>query len=268
MQTHPPTLPGAFIMRRLHSLFGLWLVLYLVEHLFTNANAALYFANSGSSFISLVNRIKDLPFLSSIEILFLGIPFLIHGIWGVIYLLTARYNSFPGPLDKPVLSHYGRNHAYTFQRLTSWVLLVAIVLHVVQMRFIEAPKEGSGGVHLIEIQEDAKLAEVAGRIGVVLKEGPKGVVAESAKSGPLFLLSLRTIFKSLWMDILYSLFVLVACFHAFNGLWTFMISWGITRTAASQKAMRIATNLLMALVAFFGLAAIWGVYFNFWWRHG
>lgn len=39
-----PPLPSAFIWRRAHSLTGLWLVLFLIEHLLTNSQAALFLA--------------------------------------------------------------------------------------------------------------------------------------------------------------------------------------------------------------------------------
>ena len=74
------------------------------------------------------------------------------------------------------------------------------------------------------------------------------------------LLIVRETFKMPIMLALYTIFVLSACFHAFNGLWTFMISWGVTLTALSQVIMRRIAYALMAIVAFLGLAAIWGTY--------
>ncbi|KIA76522.1 hypothetical protein DB43_AD00010, partial [Parachlamydia acanthamoebae] len=49
-------------------------------------------------------------------------------------------------------------------------------------------------------------------------------------------------------------------YHGFNGLWTFMISWGVTLTALSQRYMRHLATALMVIVAFLGMAAIWGTY--------
>ncbi len=77
-----PPIPREFIWRRAHSLTGIWLVLFLIEHLFTNSQAALYIGDDGLGFVSSVNWLKNLPYLQVIEIFLLGVPFLIHGIWG------------------------------------------------------------------------------------------------------------------------------------------------------------------------------------------
>ena len=44
-------IPRAFIWRRLHSLMGLWLVLFLGEHLLTNSQAALWLGDNGKGFV-------------------------------------------------------------------------------------------------------------------------------------------------------------------------------------------------------------------------
>ena len=71
---------------------------------------------------------------------------------------------------------------------------------------------------------------------------------------------MRDTFKNPLMILLYTGLVLAACFHAFNGLWTCMISWGITLTARSQQLMRSFATFLMVVIASLGLAAIWGTY--------
>ena len=73
-------IPGAFIWRRLHSLLGLWLVIYLCEHLLVNSQAALFFHDDGYGFVTAVNKLEALPYLRVIELVFLGLPFLLHGV--------------------------------------------------------------------------------------------------------------------------------------------------------------------------------------------
>ena len=87
---HAPPIPNAFIWRRAHSLTGLWLVLFLIEHLFINSQAALWIGDEGAGFVRAVNALRDLPYLHVIEIFLLGVPFVIHGVWGVQYLMTAK----------------------------------------------------------------------------------------------------------------------------------------------------------------------------------
>ena len=308
---HAPPIPNAFIWRRAHSLTGLWLILFLIEHLLTNSQAALWIGDDGSGFVRGVNFIKGLPYLQAVEIFFLGVPFLIHGLWGIRYLLTAKYNSFPSDGTSPSLPQYSRNQAYTWQRITSWILLVGILAHVIHMRFLEYPTSaqlGTEHLYIVRISKDDGLYTLSKRLGfelydeqqtkdkierilpaskvkvennipeeliVAQKRGEEQSFQAALKQWPLQenqwiavspsfgiaeLLMVRNTFKSPTMILLYSGLVLAACFHAFNGLWTFMITWGINLTARSQQLMRTLATSLMVLVTFLGLAAIWGTY--------
>ncbi len=315
------TVPKAFFWRRLHSLTGLWLVIFLMEHLLTNSQAALWIGDDGHGFVRFVNLIHNLPYLPVIEIGLLAFPILLHGYWGIHYLRTGNLNSMRTDGSKPSLPEYSRNKAYTWQRITSWILLFALVGHVVQMRFLEYPASASveGQKHymvrigmdeglytlsnrlnvrlydqrMIEIQRNktsnGEKVSVAGWLSFFnfnepesgkellqkqktkelqnfiealeakpLKEGE--VIAVANEFGTAVLLTVRQTFKSPLMLVLYTVFVLSACFHAFNGLWTFLITWGISLTSRSQIMMRRMATGLMLLIAFLGLAAIWGTY--------
>jgi succinate dehydrogenase / fumarate reductase, cytochrome b subunit len=284
-----PPIPCAFIWRRAHSLTGIWLVLFLIEHLFTNSQAALYVGDDGIGFVRSVNWLKELPYLQAIEIFLLGVPLLIHGLWGVHYLFTSKFNSFRTDGTKPSLPQYPRNQAYTWQRITSWILLFGILAHVIQMRFIEYPNSAKldgkqyymlpihldSGLYPLSKRLDFELYDEAKIKGYIDQFGQKQelahalveqhlsknqVLAVSPSFGTIELLMVRDTFKSPLMILLYTGLVLAACFHAFNGLWTSMISWGVALTAASQRLMRKMAVGLMVIVAFLGLAAIWGTY--------
>src|SRR5579872_2565645 len=86
-------LSKSFIWKRLHSLFGLWIVLFLTEHLLTNSQAALWIGDDGNGFVRMVNFIHDLPYLQVIEVLLIGIPLLFHMVLGVKYLWSGKFNS-------------------------------------------------------------------------------------------------------------------------------------------------------------------------------
>jgi len=256
-------IPNDFIWKRLHSLAGLWLTLYIIVHLLTNSQAALFVGDDGRGFIHDVNFIHSLPYLPVIEIMILAVPIGIHAIWGIMYLMTGRSNSTPNSGNKPYLP-YGRNKAYTWQRITAWILLFGIAAHVIHMRFIEYPeitKEGRSTLFTIEVQDDPGLYSLQKRIAYGIKPGSEGKVFIQADNfGTVALLMLRDTFKSPLMIALYTIFTLTACFHAFNGLWTFMITWGITLSERSQKIWLHVCQGLMVLVAFMGLAAIFGTY--------
>ncbi len=302
------SIPSAFIWRRLHSLTGLFLVLYLIEHLLVNSQAALFIGSDGTGFIEAVNGIHRLPFLPILEMVLLGVPIIIHAAWGIVYLRTGKMNTIGDTGTTPYLPEYPRNHAYTWQRITSWILLFAIVAHVIHMRFIEYPsfaQKGSEHFYMVRLNSDDGLPTLAARLNVTLYDDKQiqkiatakptqaaidsdaitslkrqelkqqqdfiralekrplrsgEVIAVGHDFGTATLLMVRDTFKMPIMLALYTIFVLAACFHAFNGFWTFMITWGVTQTERSQKLMRTFSTFLLCLVAFLGLAAIWITY--------
>lgn len=277
MTAAPAAIPKAFIWRRLHSLMGLWLVIFLCEHLLTNSQAALWVGDSGRGFVNLVNLLHNLPYLQVIEITLLGVPFLIHMVWGIKYLFTAKPNSSYKGANVPHLP-LGRNRAYTWQRITSWILLVCIIGHVVKFRFLDYPDQilmGNQTYYALKISTDPGLNAVADRIGVTLYDREKieqekelqkytltsdEVVAASKEFGAVSLLAVRNTFKNPIYIAVYTLFVLAAVFHAANGFWTFLITWGWVLKMAAQRAWVTVSIVLMGVLLFLGLAAIWGTY--------
>lgn len=258
MTVRTETISREFLWRRVHSLMGLWLILYLLEHLIVNSQATLWIGDDGIGFVRLVNSLESLPYLQVIEVVFIGVPLVVHGYWGVKRALTARENVGRGDGSKPSLP-YGRNRAFRWQRLTSWILLVGIVAHVVQMRFVQMPKEVDGR-YVVHVKQDPGLDGVAERIGVTLKSEGDRVVASAKSPGKAMLMMVRETFKSPLMAVLYSIFVLAAAFHAFNGFWTSLITWGAMLSYRSQKALIPICWVGVGLLAFLGLAAIWGSY--------
>lgn len=325
--------PRTFEWRRLHSLMGLWFLIFLTEHLFTNSQVALFFGNDALWFVRSVNFLQNIPYLQVVECVLLGIPILYHAVWGIWYMVSSKPNSFPNDGSKPKMN-YSRSHAYTWQRLSSWVILVGIILHVVQMRFIDYPYKyrfGNSAQFYVKLDVDPGLYAVADRLGVKLydekmieleknafatmnhkilmvqerldelkvssekageefeyssetdnayqtlqryelqREHIRGlesrklsgtqVMAVSKNFGNLELLNVRQTFQSLTMCVLYSIFVLAAVFHGFNGLWTFLITWGVI---LSRKAHSTTSNFctgLMFIVGLLGFMSIWGTFF-------
>jgi len=328
MTARTKALPKDFVSRRLHSLMGIWLVLFLIEHLLTNSQAALLFSQDGSGFIKMVNLIYSLPYLHVIEIVFLATPFAIHIVWGIKYMRSSKANAHPTDGTKPALGRYPRNHAFSWQRITAWLLIVGVIAHVVQMRFIKSPEVvrvgGTSALYMVRLDVDPSLYRSANRLGVKLYDSDQieqmqtafdsevaaggghlddttagyneqaqeyyaglqellfesnwlkaaeakplkenQVLAVASSPGVVFLLNIRETMRDPWMIALYSIFVLIAVYHAFNGLWTASIVWGVTLTARSQLLMRRFSLLLMVVLGFLGLAAVWGTYYlNFHW---
>jgi succinate dehydrogenase / fumarate reductase cytochrome b subunit len=87
------------------------------------------------------------------------------------------------------------------------------------------------------------------------------VMAVSTSFGSLELLSVRQTFQSVTMCILYTIFVAAAVFHGFNGLWTFLITWGLILSRRAHARMATFCLGLMFVVGFLGMMSIWGSYF-------
>jgi succinate dehydrogenase / fumarate reductase cytochrome b subunit len=193
-------------------------------------------------------------------------------VWGISRLFQSKINSLKTDGASPSLGRYGRNHAYTWQRLTSWILLVGIISHVVQMRFVNQPQEiRIEGKHrwVAEVRFDEGLSSLSRRLGVEIKpalgemepmRAGALVAAIAPDMGTATLLVVRDAFKSPLQSFLYSIFVLAAAFHAFNGFWTFLITWGVLLSYRSQRAMIPASIVGIGVLSFLGLASIWGSY--------
>jgi succinate dehydrogenase / fumarate reductase, cytochrome b subunit len=281
------SIPKEFLWRRLHSLTGLFFTLYLILHLYVNSQAGLWIGDDGESYIRSVNAIQEMPYLIPIEILFLGIPIILHTGLGILYLFSGKQNYYGKTGNQPYLPNE-RNQAYTWQRITAWILVFGVIAHVIHMRIVEYPthfKAGEENVFITRLSLDSGLTSLAERLHVKLynpsdiakmkTEGLKGeevkvleshpikegeVLAVTDNFGKSTLLRVRDSFKMPMMMALYTLFVLASCYHGFNGLWSFMISWGVTITTYSQRLMQRIATALMVLVAMFGLAAIFLTY--------
>ena len=163
-------IPRTFIWRRLHSLMGLWFVLFLVEHLLTNSQAALWLGDNGRGFVDMVNAIHNLPYLEVIELTLLGVPILLHMVLGVKYLFTAKSNSGSSDGSVPHMP-LRRNRAYSWQRITSWILLICVIGHVVKFRFLNYPETltlGKDTYYAVKVTLDDGLYTVADRLNVTL----------------------------------------------------------------------------------------------------
>lgn len=254
--------PSAFVWRRIHSLMGLWLVLFLSEHLLTNSQAALWLGDEGAGFVRMVNAIHNLPYLQVIEVTLIAIPVLIHMIWGIQYALKGKSNSGSSDGSTPSIKTY-RNRAYSWQRITSWILLVLLIAHVVKFRFLEYPEQvrvNNQVEYIVTVSSDAKLAPLATRLGVVLQGEGNHVIAQCKEFGTATLLSVRNAFKNPVYIALYTVFVLAACFHAYNGFWTFLLTWGWVLKMSAQRAWTLVSVCLIFLFVFLGLSAVWGSY--------
>ncbi|MDB5085807.1 MAG: succinate dehydrogenase [Bacilli bacterium] len=113
-----------FWFRRLHSLSGVVAVgLFLLEHLFTNSTAT----NGAAAFNQTVANLHSIPYLVVVESVFIFLPLLYHGVYGLYIAFTAGYNA----------TRFGwfRNWMFVLQRITGVITFVFVIFHLYTTRF-------------------------------------------------------------------------------------------------------------------------------------
>ena len=136
--TAAPAIPldHSFFWRRVHSLTGVFPVgFFLIEHLFSNA----FVLRGPEAYNAQVKFLVGLPLVAVLEIIFIYLPILYHGLFGVYIWWRGDSN----------LLHYPwtGNWLYTAQRYTGLFSLVFIAQHTWEMRF--------SGIHLLDHPEQA-----------------------------------------------------------------------------------------------------------------
>lgn len=211
-----------FLIRRLHSLSGLVPVgVFVVMHLLTNASV-LAPGEPGNEFQKSVERIHALgPLLVPVEIAFIFLPLMFHALLGFAIWFTAEPNAQQ--------YRYGSNLRYTLQRFTGGIAFVFILYHVWQMHWFGEPL-GGGAFRL-----------------------------HDATGGPSAAATTATAIQAAWwIAPAYAVGVLSTVFHLSNGIWTSLITWGITIRPRTQRASGYVCTVFGVVLALVGLGALSG----------
>jgi succinate dehydrogenase / fumarate reductase cytochrome b subunit len=190
-----------FWFRRLHSLFGVIPVtLFLAFHLFENSRAL----KGADAYNESVAGIQGLPFLLVIETLFIFLPLVYHGVYGMYTAFTSGYNA----------GRFGwfRNQMFVWQRVTGVITFMFVVYHLWTTRF-------SGN------------------------EASFNMVSDLVNHPVHF-----------WFMIIG---VVAATFHLANGLWGFLIHWGVTIGPRSQQISAYVMGVLWVALSLVGVMALW-----------
>ena len=194
-----------FYVRRLHSLLGIVPIgFFLLEHVITISQVL----GGGHAFDAAVAKLAAIPhdILITLEIVFIAIPLLIHGIYGMYIAMQAKLN--PGRYG------YMRNRQFTFQRWTAWYLVAFLIWHVGYLRFIV---KGSEGISFAQMS--------------------------SYLDNPI-------------VFVLYVIGLVAAIFHFTNGLFTFSITWGISKGPRVQSVVNKIAWGLFVLLSALGVASM------------
>ncbi|MGI6225682.1 MAG: succinate dehydrogenase [Peptococcales bacterium] len=113
-----------FLIRKLHVITGLLPVgIFLLIHLTINS----YVLISPEVYTQRAALMKELPFLTFLEVGFIFLPILYHGLLGLWVVYVAKNN---------VLKFkYSRNWAFYLQRITAIVTFIFLIYHVITTRF-------------------------------------------------------------------------------------------------------------------------------------
>lgn len=137
-------------------------------------------------------------------------------IYHAVYGLVITMEARPNNLAYP----YPRNWFYLIQRITGVILFFFILFHVLNFRFGLMP-----GLNRISVAENPNMA-----FEIVAGE-----------------------FSIWWVFIIYMIGITATVWHLANGIWLFLVDWGIT---IGERAQRVAGYACIAFGAFLLLVGI------------
>ena len=144
------------------------------------------------------NAVKDLQSIPYILLVEI-VGIFIPLIYHAVYGLVITVEARPNNLHYP----YARNWFYTIQRVTGVILFFFILFHVLNFRFGLMP-----GLNMISVADHPEQAFQ--------------VVAGEFRKLPIFIVYLIGITATVW--------------HLANGIWLFLVDWGI---AIGERAQRL-----------------------------
>jgi succinate dehydrogenase / fumarate reductase cytochrome b subunit len=143
------------------------------------------------------DAVKDLQSIPYILLVEIGGIF-IPLIYHAVYGLVITVEARPNNLAYP----YPRNWFYLIQRITGFILFFFITFHVLNFRFGMVP-----GLNRISVAQHPEQAF--------------GIVAGEFVIVPIFLVYMVGIISTVW--------------HLANGIWLFLVDWGITIGERAQR---------------------------------
>jgi succinate dehydrogenase cytochrome b subunit len=163
------------------------------------------------------NAVKDLQSIPYILFVEIGGIF-IPLIYHAVYGLVITIEGRPNNLNYP----YPRNWFYLIQRITGVILFFFITFHVLNFRFGMVP-----GLNETSVAHSPELA-----FAIVARE-----------------------FHMTWILIIYIVGITATVWHFANGIWLFMVDWGITIGERAQRLTGYACIAIGAVLLAVGINA-------------
>ena len=134
---------STFLWRKLHSLLGILPIgAFLLEHLLSNFEAT----KGAIAYGEQVRFLNSLPMVRVLEWVFIFLPILYHGSYGVYIWLRGKSNIVYYP--------FAGNWLYTAQSYTGLIAFVYIAQHVVRQRFLgtQLPEHPMEAFHKVQVE--------------------------------------------------------------------------------------------------------------------
>lgn len=177
-----------------------------------------YKAHMGAeAYNATVRAINSLPAMWFFEIFLIFIPLYFHAIYGIYIALDAKHN-----VDQ---YRYRENVAFVLHRIAGLITLFFVTYHIWQFRFqkfIGAYGSYVGGDSMSGLPSFEVVAQAFANNGVFT---------------------------------FYLIGIVAAVYHLCNGIYTFLITWGITAGPKSQRISAIVTRILFVAVSVLGVLA-------------
>jgi succinate dehydrogenase cytochrome b subunit len=134
---------SSFIWRRLHSLLGIIPIgAFLLEHLISNFEAL----GGPVAYGKQVLFLNSLPLVRVLEWVFIFLPILYHGVYGVYIWLRGKANVIYYP--------WSGNWMYVAQRYTGLIAFAYIAYHVATQRFMGVDLPHNPGAAFYKVQHE------------------------------------------------------------------------------------------------------------------
>ena len=204
-----------FLLRRLHSLTGV-----------VPIGGFLVMHLATNSLVALSSRHAD-HYQNAVDRIHALEPFLVPVEIVFIFLPIAFHGIlglFIWSESKPNIRHYPYwcNYRYTLQRITGVIVLAFILVHLWHMHWL--------GSYL-----------------------PGGALFDPRAATPTAAYAMQS--RAVWTVPVYAVGIAAACYHFATGLWTFMITWGITVGERAQDRMGYVCAGVGVILGLAGIAA-------------
>ena len=132
-----------FLLRKLHSLLGIIPIgAFLLEHLLSNFEAL----KGPAAYAAQVKFLNSLPLVRVLEWVFIFLPILYHGVYGVYIWLRGKSNIVYYP--------WSGNWMYLAQRYTGLIAFAYILQHVLRQRFMGISLPENPGAAFAKVQHE------------------------------------------------------------------------------------------------------------------